>query len=743
MKSHRVSSTLLLLAWCANPSAAQDAPPRPGAPGTVTLPLGEYDRLVARAAHPPDLPERAPVAAVLASATLALRVDGRAVRGTMDLAGEAFRPGPVRLFDGQGLLDATQAGRPVPLRMDGNAPHAIFTQPGPFALTLSWAAPVAAEPGRASFVVPVPPAGTARATVDLPGPDLDARVAPGAVIRRASAGGRTVLEIALDPGVPARVSWTVGENAALAASPRETRFLSDLKTLVTTAEADLRLATLVDLTIVQGEPDRMDVRLPPGFELVGSSGATLESAQPVPGGVRLTLREPARRRHQLLLNLERASADSFRADLTLPTLPGAQRETGEVALEGVGTLELSAREAGSLRRIDVSETSAPLRALAREPVLAAFRYHRRPDETPSLGVEVKRFPNAAVLAALAERASVTTLVTTQGRTLTELALTVRNQAQPFLRVSLPEGATLLSAEVAGQGVKPVTGNGGTRIPLLRPGFRPAGPYSVSFVYLQPGAAFAKKGEAALTLPRLDVPVSVLEWELFLPDRFRVKTTGGDVLSADDVLLPSLHRDASGPASRYAPPITVYGTRPLAHGEIGGVVRDETGEVVPGATVTLDGPGGMLETHADGNGAFVFSNVQRGRYTIRTSLTGFKSRQHTVTFAGPPRAVALTLSVGSVTETIEVVGEAPAVDMQSSGIGAVLSRDDPTPRSVASRKKNEPEAQPPSANVVNLQKRVAGVLPVRLDVPRAGTSYRFFRPLVVDEETTIRFAYKRR
>jgi hypothetical protein len=29
------------------------------------------------------------------------------------------------------------------------------------------------------------------------------------------------------------------------------------------------------------------------------------------------------------------------------------------------------------------------------------------------------------------------------------------------------------------------------------------------------------------------------------------------------------------------------------------------------------------------------------------------------------------------------------------------------------------------------------------VPRGGTSYRFCRPLVVDEETTVRFAYKRR
>jgi hypothetical protein len=41
----------------------------------------------------------------------------------------------------------------------------------------------------------------------------------------------------------------------------------------------------------------------------------------------------------------------------------------------------------------------------------------------------------------------------------------------------------------------------------------------------------------------------------------------------------------------------------------------------------------------------------------------------------------------------------------------------------------------------LQKRVAGVLPVRIDVPRAGNSYRFARALVLDEETKVTFNYK--
>jgi hypothetical protein len=46
-------------------------------------------------------------------------------------------------------------------------------------------------------------------------------------------------------------------------------------------------------------------------------------------------------------------------------------------------------------------------------------------------------------------------------------------------------------------------------------------------------------------------------------------------------------------------------------------------------------------------------------------------------------------------------------------------------------------------VVNLQRRAAGVLPIPVDVPRAGKSHRFLRPLVVDDETTVRLRYARR
>jgi hypothetical protein len=44
-------------------------------------------------------------------------------------------------------------------------------------------------------------------------------------------------------------------------------------------------------------------------------------------------------------------------------------------------------------------------------------------------------------------------------------------------------------------------------------------------------------------------------------------------------------------------------------------------------------------------------------------------------------------------------------------------------------------------VTNLQRRVAGILPVAIEVPRSGKSYRFVRPLVLDEETRVTFTYR--
>jgi hypothetical protein len=635
-------ATVAFVVICAASLSAQPAA-RPSDPlRSVTLTLTEYNRLTDLAARAPQPPAIAPVGAVLSSAELRVRVDGTTVRGSFTLTGEALRPGVsrVNLLSGAAVLEASQGGRPLPLVADGKVHAALVDGPGPFAIDLEWGAPLTLRPGRAAFTLPVPPAGAARAIIDLPGDQADPRLSAGWITGRSTSNGRTIVEAALDPNSQLEVSWAMRDSAPIA-SAREVRMVADVMSLITLGDSDVRLVALVDVTVVQGEPRTVALQLPSGYELTGISGSTLETSDLQDGLVTLTLTDATARRHQILLTLERPHQDgSFALETDLVAVADAQRERGEIAIEGIGTFDLEVSERTGMQRIDVRELNAALRSLARTPILSAFGYQRSRSLTPGLTLAVTRFPDAGVLAAAVDRAVATTLVTSEGRALTEIALRVRNRAQPFLKLTLPPDSSIVSLEVGGQTAKPVQGSDGTRIPLLRPGFRPQGPYEVSFVYLHAGAAFARKGEIEMVLPRMDIPIGVVDWEVFVPDNYSVRHLGGNVI-AQATIQQAVHRQAE---------------RDLRAGVAGGVTAGVAGGVA----------------------------------------------------AAPPPA--------GLAETITVTGNAPVVDQLN--------------------------AQPPQ-NVVNLQRRAAGVLPIRIDVPRAGTSHRFSRPLVVGDETSLRMRYARR
>jgi hypothetical protein len=137
--------------------------------------------------------------------------------------------------------------------------------------------------------------------------------------------------------------------------------------------------------------------------------------------------------------------------------------------------------------------------------------------------------------------------------------------------------------------------------------------------------------------------------------------------------------------------------------------------------------------------FVLSGLPSGPLTITGQLQGFTTARRPVLFDQRPRQVDLALQVGALTETVTVTAEAPFIDTRSAERRDVMPADR---LSQASQAKQQ-QANEPSLNVQSLQRRASGVLPVRVDVPRAGTSHRFFRALVVDEDTVVSFRYRRR
>src|SRR5437867_2877529 len=110
----------------------------------------------------------------------------------------------------------------------------------------------------------------------------------------------------------------------------------------------------------------------------------------------------------------------------------------------------------------------------------------------------------------------------------------------------------------------------------------------------------------------------------------------------------------------------------------GTVRDTTGAVLPGASVTLTNTatGIAAATHSDENGNYQFLNVKIGTYRIDASLSSFSAAKiEDVRVAVNARQrVDITLAVGEVTNTVEVSASgALLVESDSSDRGQVINQ----------------------------------------------------------------------
>jgi hypothetical protein len=109
----------------------------------------------------------------------------------------------------------------------------------------------------------------------------------------------------------------------------------------------------------------------------------------------------------------------------------------------------------------------------------------------------------------------------------------------------------------------------------------------------------------------------------------------------------------------------------AVGAVVGMVRDGSGSVVPGVTVTLvnEGTNDTREAVSEANGSFAFRQIEVGVYTAKLALAGFKSQSYTGIRVSPGQeySLAATLEVGELTESVEVTAGVDLVNTTSTEV----------------------------------------------------------------------------
>src|SRR5690242_320542 len=89
--------------------------------------------------------------------------------------------------------------------------------------------------------------------------------------------------------------------------------------------------------------------------------------------------------------------------------------------------------------------------------------------------------------------------------------------------------------------------------------------------------------------------------------------------------------------------------------LSGTVVDESGAVVPGATVMLAGQGTHPSTVTGSRGEYSFKNLAPGTYQVTVSLVGFSqaTRDNVVVGQSNVEVPAITLSVAKMGEIVVV------------------------------------------------------------------------------------------
>jgi hypothetical protein len=186
------------------------------------------------------------------------------------------------------------------------------------------------------------------------------------------------------------------------------------------------------------------------------------------------------------------------------------------------------------------------------------------------------------------------------------------------------------------------------------------------------------------------------------------------------------------------------------GVIDGIVRDQTGQPVPGVSVVANSPALIQKNQtvaSNTEGYYRLQLLPPGVYVVRFELQGFQTvqREGLIVSAGQTTSANISMTLAAVQESVTVKGESPTVDTTSAKLGFTTSRDlvenVPTRRDFSSLMATIPGVEGQAGNT-----GVAGNFP-RLVVLGAGSmanAYTFDGANVLDpgisSDQTAKFSY---
>lgn len=502
-------------------------------PGWVVISVDEYRTLRAKAFPSERDQEPPPVEATLTRVDYDLQIASDLATGRANLTVDVLKDGWVRVPIPPGLLvrQARLEGKLLSLvtasgrKSEAGQLSALLSHAGRAVLQLDIALPIVASAGNESITLPATESGITRASVQLPRQGVEVRVGGGLLTEKSesSTGSKW---LAYGHGTePLTFTWRRRTEDHRSSQPLRMR--ASFTELVSLGEDSTSLSAEASLEVTQGAAQEVRILLPEKVTINQVSGAAVADWEMKSGELVVTFLEPVEQSARFVVTGETRLPRDGPIDVPLLRFLNAERETGGVAVEVLGAGEIKGLKTKGLEEADANDLGEMVSS-RQSPLLAAFRFRIGDPAARALSVNVVRYTQQAVLMANIEEARYRVLVSNDGKTLVQARYAVRNNQRNFIKITLPQGATVWSAALSGKPVRPgQASDGSLLLPLERMrGGEEAPEFAVEMVYFNHSAKWSDKGDFTLALPALDLPISRTGLLLYYPPLFRVTAAPG-------------------------------------------------------------------------------------------------------------------------------------------------------------------------------------------------------------------------
>jgi len=474
-------------------------------------------------------PEPPPVDTTLSRVDYDLRVDSDVASGHATLTVDVLKNGWVRVPIPSGLFvrEAKLDGRPLSLASlsaskESNQLSALLSHTGRAVITLEIALPIAASASEERVSIPSTFSGVTRVTLEIPRSGVDLSLYGGLLseTHELKTGGKwTAYGKGAEPIVFAWRRKTEEHHSTL-----PLRMHGTLTQFVGLGEDSTSLNANVTLDVTQGAAKEAHIQLPENVTINQVQGALIADWEMKPGEVLITFLEPVEQSASFVITGEANLPRDGQIDIPLLRLAGVERETGGVGVDvlGAGEIKEDSIKTQGFQRADGSDLGEPVSS-RQSPALIALRTRSAYVKSPrALHLTVSRYIQQTVLLANVEEARYRVLLTKDGKSLVEARYAVRNNQRSFVKITLPPGASLWSASLAGKPIRPGSGpDASLLLPLSKARSGEEAPeFAVEIIYFAPGPSWTDKGRLKVSLPALDLPISRTGLQVFHPPQFR-------------------------------------------------------------------------------------------------------------------------------------------------------------------------------------------------------------------------------